>query len=328
MFCERIRKISFLIHPTCWSTAKLNRQATSIMVNPELFQMLYEHEICVIEKQKAYITSMKEDELLIIYPIGESMEMVSLEDCGLNHLGSRCIILPRYPDQCVLDLPEDIMTGIARDLFHALMKFGYTIEQGAIKVLYFNRFFSYFIQKEIDNRALVLDQTNLSAEAFGEGFEQCAMTWKGMVASDLGWNCAIDNNYALSVSGAPFLIGAEFKERISLQDDIRIFFWHATNDRFIALYSRCGYRFSDSQRFAHLCPEGCFSEIYLLDGACEYPKLHDESKSVRISGDAFSIAVYEGGRKFLSDKALYIFSSPGVSYERFKDKLCHAKILS
>jgi hypothetical protein len=62
---------------------------------------------------------------------------------------------------------------------------------------------AYDIQKAFSERGLVYDPANVECVASGEGFEECAMTWKSMVARYLGLAHPIENDYELSVSGAP-----------------------------------------------------------------------------------------------------------------------------
>ena len=53
-------------------------------------------------------------------------------------------------------------------------------------------------------QGLSYDPATAACAAFGEGFEQCAMTWKAMVVPYLGLKRPADNIFELSVSGGRF----------------------------------------------------------------------------------------------------------------------------
>ena len=73
-----------------------------------------------------------------------------------------------------------------------------------------------------------------------------------MLPHYMGLANPIENEFELSVSGAPFLVTAKFKERIALNGDVRLFLWEGENGQPIALFYQAKARLKDPQLFAHI----------------------------------------------------------------------------
>ena len=108
-----------------------------------------------------------------------------------------------------------------------------------MKVLAGNRVYADEIARESTRLGWEIDPNTVESVAFGEGFEQCAMAWKAMVGDYLGWARPIENDFQLSVSGAPCLFDAQFRERLDLDHDIRLFLWEKPNNLWLGFYARC-----------------------------------------------------------------------------------------
>jgi hypothetical protein len=185
---------------------------------------------------------------------------------------------------------------------------------------------AYDIEQEGARRGWRIDPQTVEAEAFGEGFEACAMTWKGMVGAYLGWQRPIENRYELSVSGTPFLIHADFRGRLALAGDLRLFLWMSNHDRPIGFYARAGFRLADHQRFVRLPAKRPRLEVVSSTVETKWPVPGAGSRSVQQEVDWLRVAVYEGGRKLPSDDALYILGEAGTSFDEFAALLRNAEI--
>ena len=268
-----IDKIYFLIHPCCWSMADspTPEYLETYHVRPSEWFAARNLEQETNRKQKELIQSMGPNEVLIIYPIGQSKPMLDLIATGERELGPRCIVQQApcceapaqlrdmsEPIRHFLDdeemegrqaywdvVPEALRPEIEQEIRDACDLIGYDWDPGALKVIQGNRAYAQEFADAFEQRGLVVDPETVTAEAFGEGFEQCAMTWKSMVAGYLGWRHPIENNFELSVSGFPHLFDAQLKERIHLDHDIRLFLWQKWHGLPMALIARAQGRLAD-----------------------------------------------------------------------------------
>lgn len=323
----KINRVYFLIHPVCWAHSLVDGKAPPHSRETE-YMAIYDTEMRVRKLQDERIANMKEDELLVLYPIGHSDEMEKLETYALHMLGERCIILRRQPIVSTTAdgyLPDDVLLALSKEILTFCIHNGYDWNAQGIKVLYTNKGYALDLHHEIVSRNILIDPCTVESEAFGEGFEQCAMTWKGMVGRYLGWVNPTENNYELSVSGAPFLINATFKERISLQQDIRLFLWEGSHGRPLGLYAKASFRLTDPRFFVniHKMPDGM--ELLSITGELLWPLPRVRHNPVQLDAKSVVLPVYEGSRRFFDDEAVYI-RGRNVSVEQFKDMLLQMEI--
>ncbi|MDE2962820.1 MAG: hypothetical protein OXU26_02810 [Acidobacteriota bacterium] len=267
----RISKVSFLIHPVCWDLALaeggrmrpdfLYRSFTyrgGAWYSKQEFYEILEWERRVNRKQKEYIRAMGPDEALIIYPIGNRPAMQSLEKEGLQRLGRRCVIVRSESPSAnhKVDyrqlLPDAVKIELLDDLLEAVRHNSDTWNAQALEVIFYNRMIALEIDREFKKRRLEVDPERVEALAFGEGFEQCATTWKAMVGTYLGWSRPIEIDYNLSVSGMPLLRGAKFKERVAVGEEVRMFLWELEDGRPMAWFVRTRGSLAQAQLFVSL----------------------------------------------------------------------------
>ena len=169
----------------------------------------------------------------------------------------------------------------------------------------------------------MVDPETVTAEAFGEGFEQCAMTWKSMVAGYLGWRHPIENNFELSVSGFPHLFDAQLKERIHLDHDIRLFLWQKWHGLPMALIARAQGRLADPRYYIDLPVDDGFIEVYsgrdMIWPADESP--------LSVKDGLMRVPVMTGQRQYASCDCCYVLGA-SYSYDEFRKLLLRAKITS
>jgi hypothetical protein len=277
-----ITKVSFLIHPVCWDLALANNgklkpsypyqvftyRGGAWYDEKEFYEVL-DWERDVNQRQKEYIQRMGPDEVLIIYPIGDRTAMRDLEQVGQKTLGRRCIIVrSKSPsaDEGVdyrQLLPQAVKVELLDDLLEAVRKNSDMWNAQALEVIFYNRMIALEIQNEFRKRNLRFDPKTVEAVAFGEGFEQCATTWKALVGGYLGWAKPIENNFELSVSGMPLLRSATLKERVPLSHDVRLFLWELKDGSLMAWYTRARGSLAEPQLFVSLPFE--LDQIKLFD---------------------------------------------------------------
>ena len=187
---------------------------------------------------------MGSDEALVIYPIGNRPAMQALEKAGKEKLGGRCLVIrsesPSANEKVDYRelLPDAVKIELLDDLLEAVRHNSDTWNAQALEVIFYNRMIALEIAREFRKRRLQVDPKTVDALAFGEGFEQCATTWKAMVGTYLGWARPIEIDYNLSVSGMPLLRQAKFQERGALGEDVRLFLWELEDGRPMAWFAR------------------------------------------------------------------------------------------
>lgn len=341
----KISKISFLFHPVCWdcqltpngkpSFAYISTVADmrgGSWYDEQEFLEILAWERNVNRKQREYIEKMGPNEALVIYPIGNSKAMRDLEQFAQNHLRRRCIIVHSKPPSKKKGrdyrnlLSSPIKVKLCEELLEAVQENGYDWSATALKVLFHSQMLSLEIEKELSIRALHIDPEGVVAVAFGEGFEQCAMTWKAMLPYFLGLANPIENDFELSVSGMPLLRSASFKGRVALSQDVRLFLWEVKDGRPMALFTRAQARLSDPQLFVSLPFEPENLKIYGTNGNLLWPQKQEEHWAVKAEMvGPVKVPVFTALRQMYTDQAAYVVVT-GVSFAEFYSKLLAAPI--
>ncbi len=350
----KINKIHWWIHPYCWSLhglrAPQGRDQDSW--NAEIARELWIHTLHL-----DLINKMGPDEALIIYPIGSSRPMMQLEEHAKRVLGDRCFILQRRtagdalfkgikdPIRRFLDdkswaerdewlhnmftdfgrneEPKGIRQEMEAEVRAACKKIGYDWPGSALEVAYYQRMIAHDIAAVFRERGLVYDPQTVECVASGEGFEECAMTWKSMVARYLGLAHPIENDYELSVSGFSYLRNATFKERIALSNDVRLFLWEGEDDQVIAMFARAQTALGDPQFYAKLPIDGPLNlEVRTFTDLFWEGKAYTRLPRGYLYMPVFTATRGAGGD---DDGCFYLIGS-GESYEKFRDRLASAEI--
>lgn len=353
----KIQKIYFMFHPVCWR----NFGATPPpMADEKLWAACYNRELQVNEKQKQFISDLKPDEALVLFPIGRSGAMRELEDHATQALGRRCIIvrrdgwdpppawgtLPNAIDEFLNNpqlegkaeflspVPADIRKELETELRDAWEKHqrpNWNI--GLLEVAYYSRMCALDIQQEFKTRDLQYDPATVRSAAFGEGFEQCAMTWKQMLVPYLGFAHPADNIFELSVSGAPFLVNATLVERLELADDLRLYLWKSEDGRLVGMYARAWCRMKDAQLFAHVSPAGMKLEARETHDKQLWPEPDAPVLALTEKDRRLRIPVFNGIRRDYhwsavvgtAEEPCYLIAS-GIGFEEFRERLAKASI--
>jgi len=364
---QPIRRITWFSHPYCWSMSGDNVPAGA---DPELWAACLAWERSNHKKYLELISNMKPDDAAIIYPIGGSAPMVELQQHAKATLGDRCLIVSRggknpdflknikdpirrflsgedlpgkkqfvhamLTDNGKLPEPPGLADQIETEVRQACESIGYDWRWQALEVIYFNRMIAYEIETKFRQRKLVYDPKTVQCVAVGEGFEQCAMTWKSMLPGYLGLANPIENDPTLSVTGEPCVVFGKFKERIALPNDVRIFLWESKDGEAVALIVRAAFRWSDPLTFATISLEDLNLEVSKVEvnqirdkranqiSTITLGPRFDPSPAFQPDGDHLRVPVYTGSRRG-ADHAYYIVA-PGVDYAAFRQRLVEAEI--
>ncbi len=184
--------------------------------------------------------------------------------------------------------------------------------------------FAEDIQNQLKKNGLFYDPLKVESEAFGEGFEQCAMTWKAMVIPYLGLANPPENNFDLSVSGARFLAKAKFKERVKLANDVQLYLWEGEDNRPIGFYARAWCQLKDPQFYTHIQLDEFTFEVWseLLYGTKHWPA---KDSPFSVESGHLKVPVLNGIRRDSTDGAFYLIGQD-ISFHDFRQHLVKAKI--
>ena len=349
----KIERICWLIHPVCWSMHGGGIPAgylDATGLKAEDFMYSLEWERRVNQEQKRFMDNMKPNEVLIVYPISSCKAMLDLERHAQKTLGRRCLIMRRGPvaapkvlnemadpirhfledeemegrDAFWNQAPKEIQDELRVEIRHACEATGYDWNPGALKVIIYNRMLAYDIRNMLAERKLIYDPATIKGMAFGEGFEQCAMTWKSLIPDYLGWANPIENDFELSVSGAPVLFDAKVREYVKLSGNVRLFLWEKADGRVMGLYFKAASRFADPQLFAHVRLDGMSLEAW---GVIKKRWPADDSPlSVEHGEDTYlKVPVFASLRKDPADGSYYLIARD-ISFEAFRQRLVEARI--
>jgi hypothetical protein len=193
-------------------------------------------------------------------------------------------------------------------------------------VIFYNRMIAEEISTEFRKRSLQYDPKTVKTVAFGEGFEQCAMTWKVMLPHYLGLADPIENDFELSVSGMPLLRGARLRERVPLANDVRLFLWELADGRLMALYAKARAHLVDPQMFVSLPFTPAGLKVFDDGGRMVWPKSETTFEPVEPSAaGSLRIPVFFGLRQFPSDRPCYLVMDT-MRFDVFRKALANAEI--
>ncbi|NLX07895.1 MAG: hypothetical protein GXY33_22365 [Phycisphaerae bacterium] len=341
----RINKINLMFHPACWAA---HGDRVPAGEDEGLWLACLGRERRCNQAQKAYMDSMGADEVLILFPIGSSPAMVDIEDHAARVLGRRCVVVSdvavrnppaawddldnpigRFLDDDRLEgkaewlagVPAEIHAELVEEIRQARSRTRGPWRTSVLKVLYVSRLFARDIAAAMVDADLRYDPATVEAVAFGEGFEQCAMTWKAMTVPYLGLRRPAENVFELSVSGARCLVGATFRERLALDHDVRLFLWEGGDGRSVALYARAWCRLRDPQCYATVDLRGLSAEIHNVAGPCRI----GEDPRLLISGSRLRVPILNAIRRDVDDDSFYIVTK-GTDYDGFRRRLLEAPI--
>lgn len=350
----KLERLFWLIHPVCWQmnggTVPSGYLEKSGGLTAENFLYSLEWEKRVNAAQKKFMDEMKPYEALIIYPISRSPPMLDLERHAEQTLGRRCLIMRRESvnepkvlhgmkqpirhfledeamegrEQFWHQAPKAIQDEVRAEILQACQTTGYDWNPGALKVILYNRLLAQDIKDMLAERKLIYDPATLRSVAFGEGFEQCAMTWKALIPGYVGLAQPIENNFDLSVSGAPILFDATLKDEVKLPDHVRLFLWEKADGRVMGLFYRATVRFGDRQLFAQVPIDGLPLAAWDVRKQC-WPANDSPLEVVQGKHRYLKVPVFASIRKDSSDVSYYLVAS-GVTLAQFRDVLVKARI--
>ena len=305
---QTIDRLCFMFHPVCW---RMHGEQPPAGADPENWAACYNRELRVNEMQKQFISRLPENAALVLFPIGNGPAMRDLEEHATKALGRRCVIVRRpgkdpprswakltdpigqFLENPALEgraeflasIPAEIQSELAAEIRQVSPAGRQGWNVSVLEVLYYSRMCALDIERAFAERNLIYDPAVVRSEAFGEGFEQCAMTWKQMLVPYLGLAHPAENNFDLSVSGAPFLVDAQLKERIRLSHDLRLYLWEAVDGRKIAMFCRAWCRLKDPQLYAR---------VSLKDLKLTVREVHDKECWPAADGPALRLSVENG----------------------------------
>ncbi len=348
----KIEKIYFMIHPCCWTPYGPKAPAGADQKN---WTACFNREVEVNRLQKEFISRMNSNEVLVVLPMGSA----ELEQHAARALGRRCIVLrrsataspeawrklPNWTDRFLNDpklagkaeFLKDVPAGIQGELEAEIRKAWEprrpSWNTAVLKVIYYSRLLALDLENEFKRRKLFYDKATVRSEAFGEGFEQCAMTWKTMLVPYLGLAHPAENIWDLSVSGGPFSVNAKFRERIDLDHQIRLYLLEGENGRKLAVYTRAWCRLKDPQFYAHVPFVGMNFEVRQVGNKQFWPKPDAPVFQLKEEAGCLKLPVYNGIRRDFNFRAPGVADedaawviAEGISWQAFRERMVKVKI--
>ena len=361
-----VRKIYFMFHPVCWQTAGLdpppgNWDEHSPYSRP-VWDATYRKELEVNRLQKELMSKMEPDEVLLLFPIGDKAPMLELQEYARRTLGRRAILVDRKLKQPPVEwrkldhplerflgdpdlpgraaflegVPPPIQKELEAEIREAIDEAGAvaaTWNPAVLEVLYFSRLAASDIRSEFRERNLRYDPATTRGVAFGEGFEQCAMTYKQMLVPYLGLQTPVENRYDLSVSGASFLMGSRFRERVDLDSNLRLYLWEGTGNRLVGLYTRAWCRLKDPLLYARIPVQDLELQVREVHGKLCWPEPAAPELALESEGGELKLPVYTGIRRDFdwhdvvntAEDACYVIAR-NLTYGDFRRLLVNARI--
>jgi len=343
-----ISRIFFMYHPICWSMQMLGDVPGSRIPKPhDHFLATFKREVAVVERQKRFMAAMKPDEVLILFPNGYSRAMFIIEQYAREVLGRRCIIIrDTHTDvpaawnkledpidrlledpnlegrkEWLKDVPPDVIEEVFSDVRKARTTEGINVGLPAVGVAFVSRIWAQEILDEFGRRNLSFDGDTVTGESFGEGFEECAMTWKQMLVPYLGIKGPIPNRYDLSVSGVKFLLYAKPKERLPLAHDTFLYLWEDEKGSPIGLFARGRCHIADPAYYVTVKVADPDIEVWGYHGKF-YP---NPDSSIQPVEGKVRLNVFSAIRRD-PDGLFYIRGAPGTSYDDFRQSMLDAVI--
>jgi hypothetical protein len=93
----KIDKIYFMFHPVCWSILMAGTQpppsVADVAGKREDFLLAWRREVEVVRRQKRFMSRMKPNEALVLFPISTAKPMRLIRQYATKALGGRCIII-------------------------------------------------------------------------------------------------------------------------------------------------------------------------------------------------------------------------------------------
>ena len=129
-----------------------------------------------------------------------------------------------------------------------------------------------------------------------------------------------ENNFHLSISGAQVLFDAHFQERLSLENDIRLFLWQKSHGVPLGLFARAQARLAERDYDAEVPLDGAVLEAW---GVRERMWPGSDS-ALEVRDGCLVVPVFSATTK-RRDETCYLLGC-NVSYDRFRDLLANATI--
>ncbi len=345
----KISKFNFMYHPVCWSMQMSGDVPGARIPKPhDRFLATFKREVAVVERQKRMMAAMKPDEVLVLFPNGYSRAMFVIEQYATEMLGRRCVIIrnvhPDVPaewrklddpvgrllddpllegrDQWLEGVPPRLVEQLFDEVRQAHADPVLEVSLSTVEVVFASRIFAEQILAEFDRRNLYFDDDTVTGESFGEGFEECAMTWKQMLVPYLGIKQPVPNRYDLSVSGAKFLLNARPTQRLPLDHGTYLYLWEDENGSPIGLFARARCGLNDPPYYVTVTVDQPAIEVWGYGGGRFHP--NPDSSLQPVEG-RMKLNVYSGIRRG-PDGLFYLRGGPGTTYEQFRDSLVHAPI--
>lgn len=335
---KTINKLYLLIHGFCYAEIELQNKKT----NPK-HTLYMERENRCAKLWASRIHEFSDNDALIIIPFSQHPDGPSsqFKDLAVSVLGDRCFFLdrPGYSEQSFWDKASiDFEKAVTKELSAVCigLKKQWN-EEDLSTTLHTLACFRQFEDLLVE-RNFQIDVEKTFIEAWGASFEGCVTKYSLNFRRFMLINNPIEIDFALTVPDAPFLLNFNEAESILLKDGLRVFIFK-DDSQTIALYTTtsnsldCGVTYVKlkvdptdvrirSKQNTRIWPE---LEPYHLEQA-SITNYEPPQQLVKVEDGCVYLPASAGLAYSLAKSPLFVFSTPGSSYEKNRDMFIQAEI--
>jgi hypothetical protein len=239
----KLRQISFMIHPFCYSWA----EGGDAWAQPYLAR-----EKACARRWYERLGTFPEDAALAIIPASRTGPTADYHAAACNVLGDRCFLLDApdcHAPQFWSDGDPD--GGLLHEIRMALVgqRMAWNKEE------LYDALHAYACCRQfctlLGERGLTFDRHTVAAEAWGESFDGCVTKYSLTLRRALGLSRTVAIDFNLSVPDARFLLDASLRDGVLLRDGIRLFIFDSDN-QWIGLYTLTEHSLADEPTYVTL----------------------------------------------------------------------------
>ena len=231
MTVQSIEKIYFMVHPLIYE---------SLADEPDVaakYRCYIEYEKKIKARWYAAIESMPSNEALVMCTGPKH-----LEEFVNTHLGPRGLVvrdaIVQQPELSEELLSPEVKMSLGEDLLAMFWRHGFEWDSNLLVRPVIARGWAERIKQTFAQRGLVFDPETVQAEGWGDWFDGCVAGYTQYLGPYLGLANPIEDNFAMTVPDARFLLTAKFLEMVPLERSVRLYLWKAKEGQLIAWFRK------------------------------------------------------------------------------------------
>ena len=176
-----------------------------------------------------------------------------LREFAEAHLGPRAVVIEddlRHRSDVWEQLSPSAKLELGEELLAMYRRYGNQWSAEPLGQPVAARGWAERFKQACNQRGLTYDPKTVRAESWGESFEGCVANYGRHLSTYLALAKPIEDDFAMTVPDAPFLLTARFLERIPLAHDVRLYLWEAADGQLVALFQKARAAIGEPALFA------------------------------------------------------------------------------